>query len=77
MTPVPMTPGDTVRWWTKDGGWRFGHLASIGRTVARVQVGGAVRRVPLADLSPWPPVRQDDDEKNTTPPRRVKRGRNA
>ncbi len=69
-----MTPGDTVRWWTKDGGWRFGRLASLGRTIARVQVGDAIRRVPLADLRPWPPVPAAHDD-DTTPPRRVKRGR--
>jgi len=70
-----VTPGDTVRWWTKDGGWRFGRLASIGRTVARVQMGDAVRRVPLADLRPWPPTQVAHDDHDTTPPRRVKRGR--
>lgn len=68
-----MTPGDTVRWWTKDGGWRFGRLASLGRIHARVQMGDAVRRVPLADLKPWPPERAADE--NDTTPQRVRRGR--
>ena len=69
-----MHEGDTVRWWTKDGGWRFGRLAHLGRIHARVQVGEAVRRLPLADLRPWPPVPAAHDD-DTTPPRRVKRGR--
>jgi hypothetical protein len=70
-----MREGDTVRWWTKDGGWRFGRIASLGRIHARVQVGEAVRRVPLADLRPWPPERAAGDI-DTTPRRaRVKRGR--
>lgn len=66
-----MTPGDTVRWWTKDGGWRFGRLSSVGRIHARVSVGGATKRVPLADLKPWPPTPDDHD----TTPQRVRRGK--
>lgn len=68
-----MTPGDTVRWWDKAGGWRFGHLTSTGRIHARVQVGGSVKRVPLADLRPWPPERAAADHDTT--PQRVRRGR--
>lgn len=68
-----MNPGDTVRWWTKDGGWRFGRLASLGRIHARVQMGDAVRRVPLADLKPWPPERAAAENDTTPPSRRAKR----
>lgn len=63
-----MNPGDTVRWWSGDGGWRFGHLAGVGRIHARVQIGDATKRVPLADLKTWPPERAADDD--TTPPQR-------
>ena len=69
-----MNPGDTVRWWTRDGGWRFGHLAATGHKYARVKMGSTIKRVPLAELRPWPPQYQDIQD--TTPPtRRVKRGR--
>ncbi|MGB1525948.1 MAG: hypothetical protein ACPG9N_00030 [Miltoncostaeaceae bacterium] len=54
-----MEAGDTVRWWTKHGGWRFGRLSSITGQTARVQLGDAVRRVPLSDLKPWPPEATD------------------
>jgi hypothetical protein len=68
-----MNPGDTVRWWTKNGGWRFGHLASLGRIWARVQVGDRVKEIRLDELRPWPP--HYPDTQDTTPPaRRVKRG---
>ncbi len=69
-----MNPGDTVRWWTKDGGWRFGRLATAGHKHARIDMGGTVKRVPISELRPWPPERATQDD--TTPPRRVKRGRN-
>jgi hypothetical protein len=69
-----MEAGDTVRWWTKDGGWRFGRLASITGQTARVNLGDAVRRVPLADLKTWPPERAAADD-DTTPRQRVRRGR--
>lgn len=68
-----MEAGDTVRWWTKDGGWRFGRLASITGQTARVNLGDAVRRVPLADLKTWPPERAAAE--NDTTPQRVRRGR--
>ncbi len=70
-----MNPGDTVRWWTKDGGWRFGHLASVGRIHARVSMGDATRRVPLEDLRPWPPApaASSTDQDTTPPARRAKR----
>lgn len=71
-----MNPGDTVRWWTKDGGWRFGHLASVGRIHARVSMGQSTKRVPLEDLRPWPPApaASSSDDQDTTPPaRRAKR----
>jgi hypothetical protein len=68
-----MNPGDTVRWWTKDGGWRFGRLATAGHKHARIDMGGTVKRVPISELRPWPPTY---DNLDTTPPRRVKRGRN-
>ena len=71
-----MNPGDTVRWWDKAGGWRFGRLATVGRTKARVQVGDSIKKISITDLRPWPPTRMVIDT-DTTPPRRVKRGRAA
>lgn len=71
---TPLEPGDTVRWWTKDGGWRFGRIATAGRSEARIDMGGSIRKVPLSELRPWPPTH---DEKNTTPHKRVRRGRSA
>ena len=68
-----MNPGDTVRWWDKAGGWRFGRLATAGRIHARVRVGDSIKKVPLADIKAWPPERAASDI-DTTPPRRVKRG---
>ena len=68
-----MTPGDTVRWWDKAGVWRFGHLASITGQTARVNLGDAVRRVPLADLRTWPPQRAAGADDTTPPQRRAKR----
>jgi hypothetical protein len=72
MTTGPLNPGDTVRWWDKDGGWRFGRLATAGHKHARIDMGGTVKRVPISELRQWPPTYAQD----TTPPRRVKRGRN-
>jgi hypothetical protein len=70
-----MEPGDTVRWWTKSGGWAFGTVASIAGATVRVHEGktGPVRRVNAAEIREWPPrpVAAEDD---TTPPR-VKRGK--
>lgn len=62
-----MTPGDLVYYRT-DRGARFGHLVEGGHKWARVRHGDVVRRVPLADVKPWPP------EKVDTPAKMVKRG---
>lgn len=67
-----MNPGDTVRWWTQEGGWRFGRLVSTVGARARVERGGTIRRVPISELKPWPPEPATVD---TTPPRRGKRGK--
>lgn len=70
-----MNPGDTVRWWTKDGGWRFGHLASINGSKARVTLGDTVKRVPTADLRTWPPERAATDTSAPPQQRAVRRGK--
>lgn len=44
-----MAPGTPVRWYS-DHGWRFGRIASIGHTYARVTRCGKVSRVHIEKL---------------------------
>lgn len=54
-----MTPGETVRWWRKRGGWAFGTLTAIGPTWSRVRVGeGDYKRVRTDTLKPWPTAKE-------------------
>jgi signal peptidase I len=63
-----MTPGDVVYYRDKTGA-HFGHLVERGYKWARVRHGDTTRRVPVADVKPWPPVY------DAAPTRPVKRGR--
>jgi hypothetical protein len=63
-----MNTGDVVYYRDKTGA-HFGHLVEPRYKWARVRHGDSTRRVPVADVKPWPPVR----EAVTTRP--VKRGR--
>jgi hypothetical protein len=65
-----MNPGDTVRFISKSGRWRFGRLVQAGRKWATVDVAGSKSKVGIDQLMAWPPIHE---EKTTT---RVKRGRN-
>ena len=65
-----MKTGDTVRYWDKSGGWRFGRLVQAGRKWATVDVAGSKSKVEIDQLMAWPPAHTDQ---TTT---RVKRGRN-
>lgn len=69
-----MQPGDTVRWWTKSGGWAFGTVASIAGATVRVHEGksGPIRRVRADEIKQWPPTKAAD---NDTTPQRVRRGK--
>jgi hypothetical protein len=62
-----MEAGQTVYYKTGEGA-RFGYFIEAGYKWARVRVAGSVKRVPLADVMPWPPVQQD-----TTNTKNVKR----
>lgn len=64
-----MTPGDTVYFRGKHG-CRFGYFVEAGYKWARVQLPEGVKRVPVADVKPWPPERTE-----VTKPVKVKRGR--
>jgi hypothetical protein len=63
-----MTRGDAV-YYRDEKGAHFGHLMKAGYKWARVQVGFELKRVPLADVKPWPPERVE------SAPVKVKRGR--
>lgn len=63
-----MTPGAVVYYRDKTGA-HFGHLVESGYKWARVRHGDTVRRVPVQDIRPWPPVRVE------RPAQPVKRGR--
>ena len=65
---MPMNVGDVV-YYRDENGAHFGRLRSLGRKWAVIEGGWKRRRVPVADVKPWPPVR----EAVTTRP--VKRGR--
>jgi len=65
--------GQTVRWYTKEGGWKFGIVEKLGRKWARVvgksfAYGGS--DVLIDDLRAWPPA-----ERPTGDGHKVKRGR--
>ena len=60
MSSTLIAPADLVRWYTKDGGWKFGRVVSTGHKWARVTAPTAKRgekSVLLDDLLPWPPAR--------------------
>lgn len=56
--------GATVRWHSKDGGWRFGRLEKLGHKWAKVRINGLVKEIAIGDLLQWPPAHDDSD---TTP----------
>lgn len=64
-----MTAGQTVRYYTKNGGWRFGTLIDTGYKWARVMIEGREKKIAIDDIKPWPP------EKIDAPAKPVKRGR--
>lgn len=68
---APHTGTEVVRYYTKNGGWRFGHLIESGYKWALVRTGDGVKRVPVAEVKPWPP---EPREAAPETPRRVKRG---
>jgi hypothetical protein len=68
---LPVT--ETVRWYTTDGGWKFGTVVKAGHKWARVTCPSAkygTASVLIDDLQPWPPVRDE----NAPAARPVKRG---
>ena len=58
-----MNPGQTVYFKTRDGA-RFGTFVDAGYKWAQVKVAGSVKRVAIADVMPWPPVRVEVETKN-------------
>ena len=68
---IPIT--ETVRWYTREGGWKFGTVVKAGHKWARVTCPSApygTAQVLIEDLRPWPPVRDE----NAPAGRPVKRG---
>ena len=59
----------TVYYRDASGCAHFGQLLKRGHKWAHVQVAGAIKRVPLEAVKPWPPVRE------SAPVKPVKRGR--
>ncbi len=56
MTPVAI---GAVVYYRDETGAHFGRLVESGYKWARVRHGDTVRRVPVADLRPWPPAKVD------------------
>lgn len=71
MTTTP-PPGTLVRFYEKDGGWRFGTIATVNGNQVRVNVAGGIKRLRPDALEPWPPERPATSD-DTTPPARAAR----
>lgn len=61
---MDIAPGQVVRWYSRNGGWRWGEFVRIvharrgktgikGETKALVKRNGGEEKVPLRDVRPW------------------------
>jgi hypothetical protein len=55
-----MTKGDVVYFRGKHG-CRFGYFVEAGYKWARVKLPEGVKRVPVADVKPWPPAKPEGE----------------
>lgn len=53
-----MTKGDVVYFRGKHG-CRFGYFVEAGYKWAKVKLPEGVKRVPVADVKPWPPAKSE------------------